>query len=275
MAFLQVEITFDQSNYDRLLGVIYQLPCDSLWEEESSLKVFFDEKLISESELQDSISKIETDLISDFHISKLEDVNWNAKWEESFTPVEIQDICFIHASFHAKKEGFKHYIEIAPKMAFGTGHHETTFMMIEAMSTIDYTDKKVLDLGCGSGILSVFAAQKEAKEIVAIDIEQPSVENSEEHKTLNNVEYSVFLGGVEDTPKGPYNIVLANINRAVLLNYQKEITTFVSDDGILLMSGVLQADASLIESAYSPHFNIEACKQKGKWLCYKMKKHTS
>ncbi len=274
MAFMQVELTYDQKQYEVLLGKLYQLPCDSLWEDEDVIKAFFDEELIGKAELEIALEELKGKSIKSYELTFPEEVNWNAKWEESFTPVKIEEICFIHAGFHVKEEGFKHYIEIAPKMAFGTGHHETTYMMIEMMSQVDFNGKKVLDLGCGSGILSVFAAQLEAGMIDAIDIEEPSFENAREHMQMNNVEYKVYLGGVEDVPNTNYEVVLANINRGVLLKYEEEIQGLMTNNSILLMSGVLEQDATIVEEAYLKHFTIEERRQKGKWLCYKLKKRT-
>ena len=275
MSFLQVDIDFQKENYNRILGELYKLNCDSLWEDDSSIKAYFSQEEISEAELRNALQELDCFSESSFVISHMKDENWNAKWEEAFDTVSIEDICFIYADFHEKIPGYKHYIKIAPKMAFGTGHHETTFMMIQKMENVSLKGKKVLDLGCGSGILSVFAALKESAFIDAIDIEKPSVENAEEHKILNNVHYNVYWGGVEDVPNSDYDIVLANINRKVLLENEALISKMIKTDGILLMSGVLEKDAHLIEDKYHQNFIINNRIQKGKWLCYEMKKITS
>jgi ribosomal protein L11 methyltransferase len=246
-----------------------------LWEDEDSIKAYFDISLIDEEILQNALDSLDFLTPISYSISMLKEENWNAKWEEAFDPVEIGNLCYIYAEFHEKKTDFEYYIKIAPKMAFGTGHHETTYMMIENMSALDFKGKNTLDLGCGSGILSVFAAHKEAKNIDAIDIEKPSVENAEEHKVLNNVDYNVLWGGVEDVPNSKYDIILANINRKVLLEYKDVIKDLVNENGILLMSGILEKDSDLIENAYGQNFTISQRNQRGKWLCYEMKKTTS
>lgn len=275
MPFFQVDISFNKEDYDHIVGELYKLNCDSLWEEESKIKAYFDQNEITENELDEALQSIEIFSERSYVISTLKEENWNAKWEEKFDPVRISDICFIYADFHEKAKDFKYYIKIAPKMAFGTGHHETTYMMIEQMNSLSLEGKKILDLGCGSGILSVFAAQKKAEVIDAIDIEKPSVENSEEHKVLNNVHYNVYLGGVEDVPDTNYDIVLANINRKVLLGNVNRISTMIKEDGLLLMSGILEQDSKIIENAYDKNFIINNKSQKGKWLCYEMNKKTS
>ncbi len=275
MGFLQVHIAYDPKHYDVLLGKLYSLPCDSLWEEEGSITAYFDEAQFSEMQLKERLHAFPKDIFQNFSISKLKEENWNAKWEEAFDPVEIDSLCYIYADFHEKKPGFEHYIRIAPKMAFGTGHHETTYMMIQQMDDIIHTGKEILDLGCGSGILSVFSYLKGARKIDAIDIEMPSVENAEEHKELNQVEYTVYHGGVEDVPIKAYDIVLANINRTVLLTYASHITDLVASSGTLLLSGILEQDKDLVEDRYNGQFDIESCHKKGKWLCYKLTKRTS
>ncbi len=240
---------------------------EAIWEDEDFLHAYFEDLKI---ESEDQINKIAEDLkpyILDYSKSKDKQVNWNREWESNFSPVEVDQTCFIYANFHEKKDGFKNYIKIAPKMAFGTGHHETTYMMIQAMRELDLVDREVLDLGCGTGILAVYAKQRGAGHVDAIDIEIESYKNSIEHAALNNVSFNVIHGSVENVPDRKYGLVLANINRHVLLTYGKQIIALLSEGGTLLVSGILLEDEKLIKQAYSALREV-SLQRRGKWTCF-------
>lgn len=200
---------------------------------------------------------------------RIENKNWNAEWEANFKPIEINDI-HIRAEFHPKTD--KREIIIQPKMAFGTGHHETTFMMIEQMNTMDFSDLNILDYGCGTGILTVFAAMQKAKNIVAIDIQEEAVENTVEHFDLNNLAKEnliVLQGDLDKLDSQKYDIILANINRHVLLKNQHNLHALLLPNGKLLLSGILKADRPLIVETYThAGFTLASENQKGEWCMF-------
>lgn len=273
MSFSKIKFTVsDENNAEILIALLEQFELDSVWEEDSLVHAYFPKEILNDESKRNSIIKTASPFVEKYSFEEQEDKNWNKDWESNFPTVEIDDFCFIYADFHEKLKGYKHYIKIAPKMAFGTGHHETTYMMIQSMARLDFKDKIVLDLGCGTGILAVLAKYLGAKEVVAIDIERPSYENTIEHAELNQVDLQVLWGGVEDVPDGKYNIVLANINRTVLLNYSEKIISFLSSGGDLLLSGVLAKDLELIKAAYSL-LNLEIVNERNQWRClhYKSK----
>src|SRR5699024_356629 len=163
--------------------------------------------------------------------------NWNAKWEESFQPIEINNQCRIRASFHPKKE-VEFDIIINPKMAFGTGHHSTTHLMIDLLLEENLTDKTLLDMGCGTGVLAILADLKKAKKIEAIDIDHWSYQNTIENIKLNNCEnISVFEGDVNLIKNKTYEVILANINRNILLRDIPAYEKSLAKNGVLFLSG--------------------------------------
>lgn len=182
----------------------------------------------------------------DFESVEIPKENWNKQWEESFDPVTISDFCIIRAPFHEKQSGFKHEIIIEPKMSFGTGHHATTQMMVEAMSTISFKDKSVLDMGSGTGVLAILADMLGAKHTDAIDIEEWAYENIQENILRNNVNHvSPYLGDAAllGSLKCEYEVILANINKNILLADMNVFDSKLKKGGDLLLSGFFVYDA--------------------------------
>lgn len=180
----------------------------------------------------------------------LPDINWNAKWESDFQPIEIDDFVRIRASFHAHSEAFDHDIVIDPKMSFGTGHHETTRLMMRAMQTLPFAGKKVLDLGCGTAVLSILASRMGASGVLAVDIDEWAVSNSQDNIVRNNCSnITVQLGDTSIAGNAQFDIVLANINRNVLLENMTMFRKMLAAGGDLLLSGIMRRDRDMITSA--------------------------
>lgn len=177
---------------------------------------------------------------SDYEYEKIAEKNWNAAWESHFEPVAVSDFCYIRADFHPAGTTFEHEIIITPKMSFGTGHHATTQMMITGMRSIDFRDKKTLDFGTGTGVLAILAEKLGSSDIIAIDNDSWSYENAKENCERNGTgKITVLSGGLEIVPLQTFDIVLANINRHILLEYMPAIAGRLLTDGILLLSGIL------------------------------------
>ncbi|MEI6311249.1 MAG: 50S ribosomal protein L11 methyltransferase [Bacteroidota bacterium] len=176
-----------------------------------------------------------------FEESIIEQKNWNEEWEKIFEPVLINNQLSIRAPFHAPQNTTIELI-IEPKMSFGTGHHATTFMMCEIMLQIDFLDKKVLDFGSGTGILAILASKLSAKSVLGIDNEEWAIENSIENAQKNACSNTQFKLGEEQLIVETYDIVLANINRHIILDNINVITSAVKNEGILLISGILNSD---------------------------------
>ncbi|MGH1385862.1 50S ribosomal protein L11 methyltransferase [Kordia sp.] len=187
---------------------------------------------------------------SEFSISyvheEIAQVNWNEEWEKNFTPIEVDGKCVVRAPFH-EKPSVEYDIVIEPKMSFGTGHHETTHMMLQHILNTDVTDKKVLDMGCGTGVLAILAEMKGAKPLDAIDIDNWCYLNSLENVERNNCKHiSVYEGDVSLLENKAYDIVIANINRNILLNDIHQYANCLNENGILFLSGFYTEDIPMI-----------------------------
>jgi len=182
--------------------------------------------------------------------------NWNALWESNFDPVFIPGQVHVRAHFHPPVEGYTHEILITPKMSFGTGHHATTRMMMTAMLDFDFTQQHILDFGTGTGILSILAEKLGADSIQAIDNDTWSIENVAENLKMNDASRcSVFLGETLDE-LGNADIILANINKAVLIQHVVSIYNHLNTPGKLLISGLLQEDYDDICGVFTPLLGV-------------------
>lgn len=180
---------------------------------------------------------------------EIEQQNWNAEWESHFEPIDILGgHCYIRAPFHPAKAGVKHEIVIMPKMSFGTGHHATTYLMAEQMLAMDFSGASVLDMGSGTGILAILAAQRGAVVVDAVDIDEWAYENCLENIQTNGVQTVVcpILGDVSTIKGKVYDYILANINRNILLTDMEQYAASLRKGGLLLVSGILDLDADAV-----------------------------
>ena len=200
------------------------------------------------SEILDAVFVLSSEEFSiEYTQQEIAQTNWNEEWEKNFQPIQVDDQVSIRAPFH-ENPNLPYDIVIEPKMSFGTGHHETTHMMIQHLLDIDLTHKKVLDMGCGTGILAIFSEMKGAQPIDAIDIDSWCYENSLENVERNHCKYiSVYEGDASLLEGKSYDVIIANINRNILLSDMKIYTDCLSDGGILLLSGFYQEDIPVIE----------------------------
>ncbi len=211
-------------------------------EEENRLKAFNVLKGFDEISLQD----ITTSLQLDYYKTIIEETNWNQVWESNFDPVIIDNFVAIRAEFHQPIKDTRFEIIITPKMSFGTGHHATTYMMIQQMKEIDFTNKTVFDFGTGTGVLAILAEKLGAKNVLALDNDNWSIENAAENTKRNNC--SVVELSQTDISKvdGRFDIVLANINKNVIMENLETITTQLLRSGLLLLSGLQKEDEEQI-----------------------------
>ncbi len=242
---------------------------EAVVENESSLEVYLlDEKYDLLRETLINNTSLEHSQISTVVVQQK---NWNAEWEANFKPISVGDL-YIRAPFHPAIPKYKNELIIAPKMAFGTGHHETTFMMLESMKEMNLNGLTVLDYGCGTGILTVYSKLCGCGSITGIDIQEEAIENTYEHFELNKIsteDLTVKLGDLDQIRGEKYDLVLANINRQVLLQNADNLISHINKGGTLLMSGILKADREIITKRYAEAgFVSKGAKIKGEWCCF-------
>lgn len=273
MNYYQYQITCSEEQAEWLSAVLEEIPFDSFAESETGLDAYIPENLHSDETEAMVREKAETFNFS-FVKNFIPYTNWNAVWESNFSPIEIDDYVRIRADFHPEKSGFEYEILINPKMAFGTGHHETTYMMMLVMRDLDFTDTKVFDYGCGTGILAILAAMEGAKDLDAVDIELPSYENTLENCEINQASgIKTYHGTLETVPARTYDVILANINRNVIIPSLPELHQRLEQNGHLLISGFIREDEELMDKeAKKAGFKVVRTEYKGNWICRQLNK---
>ncbi|MCF8345701.1 MAG: 50S ribosomal protein L11 methyltransferase [Bacteroidales bacterium] len=237
-------------------------------ENDEELIAYLPEGNKNEEVLKAILAKVtDHDQLPEFQSRMVPDVNWNAEWESSFQPIGIEDTVSIRASFHEKKAAFAYDLVIDPKMSFGTGHHETTRLMIRAMLELPMRDKKVLDLGCGTGVLGIFASKLKADAVLAMDIDDWACKNSRENVERNQCHnIRVLQGSIDDLTQDQFHLILANINRNILLEMMGSFERLLTDDGILVLSGIMVSDTNtIIEAASRENFVLSSEYREQNW----------
>jgi ribosomal protein L11 methyltransferase len=206
----------------------------------------------------------------DYTFEEIEQVNWNEEWERNFKPIVVNDACTVRAPFHDKPTT-KYDIVIEPKMSFGTGHHETTHMMIQHIINNELTNKSVLDMGCGTGVLAILAEMKGAKPIDAIDIDNWCYTNSLENIARNKCKHiSVYQGDASLLKSKTYDVVLANINRNILLSDISKYANCLQKKGMLFLSGFYENDIPIIEAECNTNgLKLEDKLKRNNWVSLK------
>jgi ribosomal protein L11 methyltransferase len=232
-----------------LLAELGEKPFDSFVETESGLVAYIKKEEWTEDVLSDIYILSSPEFEISHTIEEIEQVNWNEEWEKNFEPIDVDGQCHVRAPFHPKTTA-EYDIVIEPKMSFGTGHHETTHMMIQHLLETDVVGRKTLDMGCGTAILAILAEMKGAKPIDAIDIDRWCYENSVENAERNYCrEISVYEGDAALLKGKNYDLVIANINRNILLNDMQQYVDCLNKDGLLLLSGFYEEDIPAIHAS--------------------------
>ncbi len=273
---LQINIgAFEEWN-DIFVAYLAELDYESFVEEAPILKAYIQEALYDGKQLQALMTELQRKgaQLSSFDLSLLPQQNWNATWEAQFEPVFIGENLRIVAPFHdlPPSEGIE--IKILPKMSFGTGHHQTTHLICQNMLSLDWQDKKVLDMGAGTGVLAILAERLGAAHISAVEIEAWSAENILENVALNgSTKIQAIHGGAPEIPAMTYDVILANINKNVLLEQLPVYSQFILNSGLLMLSGFFVTDApDLIAAAAQVGFEWVRTDARENWAVVLLKK---
>jgi ribosomal protein L11 methyltransferase len=260
MNHIQLSIEATEAEQEVLIGQLSVLSTTGFEQTDTHLIAYFEEESFPSYDVHELLKKIE------YQINTVNEQNWNAVWEESFQPVIVGGFCAVRAHFHPSILTVQHEISITPKMSFGTGHHATTYMMLEHMQAIDFKNKTVLDFGTGTGILAILAEKLGGGRITAIDNDTWSFENVQENIQLNQCTKITPLL-TASIPAETYDVVLANITKNILLDYMDILKTCLHPNGYVLMSGLLEADKTeILEAAGNHGMKLVREKQQGGWI---------
>jgi ribosomal protein L11 methyltransferase len=247
MNFLQFDFEpHSKEEAEQLIAMLSDQGFDGFIEEGVTLIAFIAETRFSQRDFEKILEKFS---ILAYSKTKIENINWNKKWEEEFEPVVVDNFAGIRAHFHQPLKHVQYEIVITPKMSFGTGHHATTYMMIQLMKNLDFKGKKVMDFGTGTGVLAILAEKMGASAITAIDNDEWSITNAIENCEQNNCTRITLQEADAIPASGQYDIVLANINLNVLLANMPAIASTCSTPGKVLLSGFLNNDEQVIMKA--------------------------
>ena len=227
---------------DILIALLSEMGFDGFSENPGSMEAYVATGLFDQNETGGLLLRMGLT----YSIETIKETNWNEEWERNFMPVHVEDFCMVRAPFHPAEPGIAFDLVIQPKMSFGTGHHATTQLMIGAMKSLPVKDAVVLDLGTGTGLLAILAEKMGAGNVLAIDNDQWSLQNARENMEMNNCGRIVLQFG-EGMPAGrSFGIILANINRNVLLNQLPSMSQQLQKGGVLVISGLLEGDLPVI-----------------------------
>lgn len=235
---------------DILSAMLAEIGFESFVRGEDALEAYIPQPLFSQSALQQVLADLPLEVEISYTVQTMEDKNWNEEWEKNyFNPIVIGDECCIHSSFHQPEGTYRYPILIDPKMSFGTGHHQTTLLILKEILAMELDGKSVLDMGCGTGVLAILAAMKGAAPVTAIDIEEWAYHNALENVGLNGMtSIRVAQGGAELLGAERYEVIFANINRNILLQDMPRYEAVMEKGGVIVMSGFYLDDLPAIRA---------------------------
>jgi len=279
MDYIEVNFTiepFEEYISDVLAAQLGEIGFDSFVATLEGLNAYIIKSAFEEQKLKELLEEFPFEAIINYKVIAIETKNWNEEWEKNFfQPIVIGNECVIHSSFHKDVPKAQYDIVIDPKMAFGTGHHETTSLMISEILKMNLKDKTVLDMGCGTAVLAILASMRGATNILAIDIDKWCTDNSIENIEINNISNITVQLGDADLLKGKkFDVILANINRNILLNDIESYSSCLSAGNELFMSGFYKEDIPLIEAeATRNNLILQYFNEKNNWVAVKMIKN--
>lgn len=260
---------YSETVTDILSAMLAEIGFESFVRGEDALEAYVPQPLFSRSELDLVLADLPLEVEISYTVQTMEDKNWNEEWEKNyFNPIVIGDECCIHSSFHQPEGTYRYPILIDPKMSFGTGHHQTTLLILKEILAMELSGKCVLDMGCGTGVLAILAAMKGAAPVTAIDIEEWAYNNAMENVVLNGMtSIRVLHGGAELLGEERYDVIFANINRNILLQDLPHYEAVLKQGGIIVMSGFYLDDLPAIRSrANELGLSFDHLKDMDRWV---------
>lgn len=260
MKHIKIEIAATEIQQDELIALLDEYNTTGFEQTDSMLIAYFKEDSFVQPETIKVLEGYE------FALSEVQERNWNQEWERNFQPVVVDDFCAVRADFHPPILDVQHEIIITPKMSFGTGHHATTYMMMQQMRDIDFKNKTVFDFGTGTGILSILARKLGAASVAAIDVDEWSIENAKENVESNHCS-GIDLQLSTTIPSIQFDIILANINRNVILQYMAYLKEASRHGGHVLFSGLMVQDKdAIVASATNCEFKLQKNIERQGWI---------
>jgi ribosomal protein L11 methyltransferase len=251
-------ITTEDYQQDLLIGALGEIGFDTFEEIDLGFKAYIPVDDFNQELLDETLAAYREMFTFSYDITLIPQKNWNEVWESNFEPIQISDQVFVRATFHTPKPEFPYEIVIDPKMAFGTGHHQTTAMMMGLMLENDFAGQKVLDMGCGTGILAILAAKLGATDITAIDYDVVCYESTIENSALNNIDnIKAICGSKEIIPNEQYDIILANINRNILIDQMARYAEVLKPGGEIYFSGFYESPDLDIITEEARKYNLK------------------
>lgn len=267
-----IEISVDLTDEDQravLIAGLAEIGYEGFEETDQGLKAYISDGSFNEIELNNLFSKYPLT----YSKSVIKAQNWNEVWESNFEPVQVDDFVGIRAAFHDPMPGVRHEIIITPKMSFGTGHHATTWLVMQQMRELDFNGKAVFDFGTGTGVLAILAEMLGASAVLAVDNDDWCIENASENISVNDCEVIEIQKVDEVQPRQRFDIVIANINRNILLDNMTAMSAALAPGGVLLLSGLLQEDeADLAKAAEGADLVLLKTVQKNGWIAMRFYK---
>jgi len=266
--YIQVEFkNVSEEEAEILIARLSNGGFDGFEQDDNSLKAFISSQDFDQEWLNETIDKARIN----YAVTTITETNWNELWESSFEPVIVDDFVAVRAHFHEPVKAVQHEIIITPKMSFGTGHHATTYMMMEQMRGINFTGKTVFDFGTGTGVLAILAEKLGAHKIIATDIDEWSIENAEENLRRNRCQGIEILKADSAEMGGRFDIILANINKNIIIDNFPALAAQLVSNGTLLLSGLLAEDEpDILGKAEAFDLTLQAKKVRNNWLSLKM-----
>lgn len=260
---------YSQHESEILAAMLAQVGFDSFTDNPDGINAYIPAKQFANLNLEEYLCELPVlKARISFSAVIIKDQNWNKQWESNFEPISVEDFCRVRAPFHKPESGYKLEIVIEPKMAFGTGHHQTTWLMIREMFSIDLKEKRVLDMGCGTGILAIVAEKLGSNRVTAIDNDSWAYENALENIEANRCsKTNVLLGDASNLGSEMYDVILANINLNILKEDMSKYANCLNRGGILLISGILTSDFDSISQVLAANgLAITGKKSRNDWM---------